>query len=125
MEDQPGQETNYGSILQNIINKTLTIPSSSLFTNHKTSRIDSNALCAIISFVYPNKSISQFKHVVPKTNDYELSIFGSVFHIMPNYRNILEVQGSINLIHYVKRGRLVMMKCEYKSQRAKSLFTTR
>jgi len=63
-----GQETNnYGSIVQIMINKTLTIPSSSLFTYHKTSRIDSNALRAIISFVYPNKSISQFKHVVPKT----------------------------------------------------------
>lgn len=95
--------------------------------NNKTPRIDSNALCAIISFINPNKSISQFKHIVPKAagginihckyyiltnyqrfsnnsymnkniievpnppNNYELSIFGPVFHVMPDDRYILEV----------------------------------
>lgn len=40
--------------------------SGSFFTNCKTTWVNCNALGAIISFVDPNKSISQFKHIVSK-----------------------------------------------------------
>lgn len=40
--------------------------SSSFFANHKPPWINGNALCAIISFIDPNKSIRQLKHVVSK-----------------------------------------------------------
>lgn len=44
----------------------LQTPSSSFFAYHETPRIDSDALCAVICFVYPNQSIGQLKHIVPK-----------------------------------------------------------
>ena len=40
--------------------------SSGLLTNSKTSRVDGNALCAIVGFVYSNKPISQLKHIIPE-----------------------------------------------------------
>lgn len=40
--------------------------SSNFFTNHKTARVDCNAFSAVVSFIDPNKSICQLKHVVPK-----------------------------------------------------------
>lgn len=39
---------------------------SSFFTNYKRPRVDGNALSAIVSFINPNKSIHQLKHVVSK-----------------------------------------------------------
>lgn len=53
-------------ILELNINRKLINPSCSFLAYHKTTWIDSDALCAIISFINTNKTISQFKHIVPK-----------------------------------------------------------
>lgn len=48
------------------IKSTLTNASNSFLAHDKATRIDSDALRAIISFINTNKTISQFKHIVPK-----------------------------------------------------------
>lgn len=61
-----------------IIKSPQTVSLSSLLTNHETSRIDGDALGAIISFVNPDKSISQLKHVVSQAVYHKLQLIKKI-----------------------------------------------
>lgn len=60
------REGKYEHLMYAVFDLDVQIASSSVFANHKPPWINGNALCAIISFIDPNKSIRQLKHVVSK-----------------------------------------------------------
>ena len=62
---------------------------------------------------------------LPQGDDDELSVLGSLFDVVGHNGNVLEVQGSVNLVHDVERCWLVVMESEDQGERGESLLSSR
>ena len=69
------------------------------------------------TYVDTNKAVCEFEHVVSERNDDELGIPRPLFDVVGNNRHVFEVQGSVDLVHDIKRRWFEMMKSKNKSQR--------
>ncbi|ETN00818.1 hypothetical protein PPTG_24185 [Phytophthora nicotianae INRA-310] len=78
-------------------------------------RIDRHTLRGVIRLVNPHQSIRELEHVVAQGDDDELCVARALLDVVAHNRHVLEVQGSINLVHHVQRRGLVVMQCEHQS----------
>ena len=65
-------------------------------------RVDGYTLGAVVGLVNTDQAVSQLKHVRPEGDDDELGIPGPLLNVVCHYGDILEIQGSVNLVHHVE-----------------------
>ena len=84
------------------------------------TRIDGDGLCTIVRLVNPHETICQLKHVASQWNDDKLGVFSAFLDVVGHDGDVLEVQGSVDLVHHVERGGLVVVESKDQGQRRES-----
>ena len=69
-------------------------------------------------------AIDQKQPVVPEADDDELGVLCSFLDVVGHDGDVLKIEGRVNLVHDVERGRLVIVESEDERQGRESLFST-
>jgi hypothetical protein len=85
---------------------------------------DLHRFALVIYFKNPDKLGAEGKHLLSEGYDDELGILSSFLYKFTHYGYVVEVQGSINFVHEIKRGWFVVVQSENKSQAGNCFLST-
>ena len=103
--------------------------------------VDGDALGAVVIFVNTDKPVRKLKHVgpnnlqslifnrkqrsnLPERDDDELSVPGPLLDVVGHNRDVLELEGRVNLVHDVEGRGLVVMEREHQGEGGQGLLTS-
>ena len=71
--------------------------------------VDGNRLGGVVGLVDADQAIGLLEHVGPERDDDELGVAGPLLDEVGHDGGVLEVQGSVDLVHEVEGSRLVVV----------------
>lgn len=87
------------------------------------AQVDPERVGDVPDFVDTDQTLALFVHVFPQGDDDMLDLL-LLLDVLGQVRDVLVVQGSVDLVHKVKRELLYLLTRKYQRQRGQCLFPT-